>query len=589
MRKIRKAIFLITSLFVALTSTFVFAPSAKAAAFYTDIRVLISTGTVKSIDITAVGDYYLKENDSFKIGTDKMTVSMTGNRPTITSKGKTFTASSITLVSRDYKGTSSYIKFKNSKYGVCTYLGNMAFDVSKGSLRVINTLPIEHYLYGVVPYEMSNTFPTEALKSQAICARGYATANCSANRSRVYDILDTSADQVYHGYASKYTRAISAVDDTAGKVLIYDGDIIQTYYSASNGGQTELTGNVWNSNLPYYVQRDDIYDVENPYSIGEESFIPSEFNSETLPLMDKTVLNMIQSGAENAAGGKVTLISTLCITAYAPKFAPPSRCFTMADVVLMVKTADGKTGQLTVTLSLDSLLYSDKNPDGIFNIKMTLRMRGAEQGVLKADGKEYGGWFITNRRYGHGIGLSQRGAQQRATDRENYNDILNFYYADIKLCTVGTYKSAPAMKSKKYVISESFISGIVPGTSPEQFLSKISSDGGKLSLISASGKEKTDGDVSTGDFLRTVYDDGASYFDLPVVVYGDTNGDGKIDQSDIDAMRKHFLNTDELTGVYFTAADVNHDGKADSFDLLLLIKNIQGTASIEQKGGKTGE
>jgi SpoIID/LytB domain protein len=430
----------------------------------------------------------------------------------------------------------------------------------------------------------------ESLKAQAVCARGYAVANCSAFRLRAYDILDTSADQVYHGYASRYNRAISAVNETAGQVLSYDGDIIQAYYSASNGGQTELTGNVWKSTLPYFVQKDDIYDLNNPSSLEEKSFIPAEFNDKTLPLMDALVLNMLQQTANEAAGEDVKLISTVSVKAHDASFDPPSRCYTKADVILMVSSADGsKTGQLDVTISLDALVRTDENPAGIFNSgNTTLRMRGAEAGVLKKRNGEYAGWFLTNRRYGHGVGLSQRGAQQRATDGQPYSDILAFYYVDTQLCTIGTYETAPALKSGVYDIAKQGLSGIKLGTTPDELLSQLTSDGGTLSVISPDGAAKTDGSMSTGDFVRTVYGDGTSYFDLPVVLYGDIDGDGSISQSDLDALRLHILNVTKLAGPYLAAADVNHDVMVDSLDVLLLMKNINGAYSIQQKGGKTG-
>jgi SpoIID/LytB domain protein len=562
-------------------------PCAYAAAFHTDIRVLLSVGGA-SVEFEAIGDYYLKEDPSFVLSSDKMTISMTGSRPMLTSDDNIFTASSITLMSRDYNGTSAYIRLKNDLYGTCTYLGDMCFDVADGSIRAINTLPIEHYLYGVLPHEMSNTFPTESLKVQAVCARGYAVANCSKYRTRAYEILDTSEDQVYHGYASVYTRAIGAVNDTAGQILTYNGDIIQAYYSASNGGQTELTGNVWTTDLPYYVQRDDIYDVENPFSLVEKSFIPSEFNAQTLALMDPLVLTSLQAGANAAAGENVTLLSTVRIKAHSAIFNPPSRMYTKADIVLMVARPDGTNGQLTVTLSLDDLVQTDEHPIGIFNAaKYTLRMRGAEQGVLTQDGVDYDGWFLTNRRYGHGIGMSQRGAQQRATDGQSYADIMSFYYADTQLCTIGTFATAPALTSDKYVVSETGVSGIKPGTLPGELLSALSSAGGNIVVISSSGAVITEEIVATGDFVRTVYGDGTSYFDLPVVLYGDVNGDGKIDQSDLDALRQHLMNTSKLTGIYLAAADVNHDGMTDSLDVLWLLKHTHGALTIEQIGGKT--
>jgi len=459
----------------------------------------------------------------------------------------------------------------------------MTFDVSEGTLRAINMLPVEHYLYGVVPYEMSNTFPIEALKAQAVCARGYAVAKCSAYRLRAYDIRDTSADQVYHGLNSDYTRAIAAVDETAGQVLTYNGDIIQAYYAASNGGQTEPTGNVWAADLPYYTQQDDPYDLANPSSLEEKSFIPAEFTEETLPLMDALVLNMLQQGADDAAGEAVTLVSTVRVKARDAIYDPPSRSYTKADITLMVADADGSVGQVTITISLSDLVYSEEdNPEGIFNTKRNMRMRGAEPGVLTVEGVDYDGWFLTNRRYGHGVGLSQRGAQQRATDGQSYTEILAFYYVGTELITVGTWTTAPALTSDTLTVTETSVSGIALGTTPAELLAQLTADGGDISLISSSGAAKTSGRVSTGNFVRTTYNDGVAYFDLAVVIYGDTNGDGQIDQDDLDALRRHMLNTSRLTGAYLAAADVNQDGAVNGADVLMLLKHIQGALTIEQ-------
>ena len=582
MKFIRKNIALIAVVITIIT--ILLGPStAYAAAYSTDVRVLLSVDKTKTLEIDLIGEYTLKEDPDFVFGSDEAVISIVGSRPVMTCADTEFTASSITLQSGDYDGTSAYIRLTNSKYSVCTYLGDLTFDVSEGYIRVINTLPVEHYLYGVVPYEMSNTFPMESLKAQAVCARGYVVANCSKFRLREYDILDTSADQVYHGYTSKYTRAIAAVDETFGQILTYDGNIIQAYYAASNGGQTELTGNVWSSNLPYYIQKDDDFDLRNPASLEETSFIPDEFNAETIELMDPLVYNMLQSGADSAAGGHVTLTSTVHIKAHSAIYDPPSRAYTKADVVLIVTGADEKQGQVMFTVSLDALVNTDENPKGIFNAgKRTLRVRGAEPGILDADGKEYEGWFFTNRRYGHGVGLSQRGAEQRATEGQSYTDILHFYYEDTQLRNIGTFETAPSLSSEKYKIDKTGISGVAVGTSANKLLAGISTAEGELSMISSKGEEKPEGVVATGDFVRTIYSDGNSYFDLAVVIYGDIDGNGQIAQGDLDALRHHLMGISRLSGVYLAAADINHDGETDSYDVLLLLKHIQGKYSIEQ-------
>lgn len=186
---------------------------------------------------------------------------------------------------------------------------------------------------------MSNSFPVEALKSQAVCARGYAVARCSRYAaSRSYDLVDTSKDQVYRGYASKNTRAIAAVDATKGQVLVYDGDIIEAFYSASNGGQTERTGNVWENDLPYYTHADDVYDLLNKSSLEEKSFIPDAYDETTEKLMDSSVLTAIKKAAYAAAGQEVELLSTVKVLAKDPSAEndPEQRCYTNVELTLMV-------------------------------------------------------------------------------------------------------------------------------------------------------------------------------------------------------------------------------------------------------------
>lgn len=549
-----------------------FAPLSQAAVFHSDVRVLISIGKPESTEIRITGSYYIREFPDVSVPEGKLTVSMSGRRPSVTLEDKEYTAASLTFVSREYGALTSYIRVRNTKYSTCAYLGNMTFDVSEGGLRAINTLPVEQYLYGVVPYEMSNTFPTEALKAQAICARGYAIAKCSANASKAYDLGDTSSDQVYHGLVSKYTRAISAVNATRGKVLTYEGDIIEAFYSASNGGQTEKTGNVWSNDLPYYTQRFDPFDLENRSSLEEVSLIPDVFDEASVAQMDKLVLDKLQTAADAAAGEHVTLVSTVYANAYAPKYDAPSICYTKADVTLNVKNDSGSIdGQLTVTLELDDLLHSDENYYGMFNGDRTLRLRGVEHGEYEAkDETKYSGWLITNRRYGHGVGLSQRGAQQRATAGQDCGEMLDFYYVDTKLFTLGSFEEMPALTSERYDVTAQSISGVSAGSSVDKLLSRLSSDGGTLSLVSSRGKQKTEGDVATGDNVRTSYGE-ATFFDIPVVIAGDVSGDGVLTEDDITALQAHLSGAKRLTGAYLSAADYNGDGTVDIKDLLKLI------------------
>lgn len=580
MRKNRYIVTLCLALLLVCASV-----PARAAVFSTDVRVRISLGKQQTISFTPVGEFTLKEEPELVVGNDELQVSAVGGRISLRIGGKTVTAASLTLLSGNYGERTEYIRLKNSEYGTCTYLGNMTFDVVEGSVRAINTLPIEQYLYGVVPHEMSNLFPVDALKAQAVCARGYAVARCSGYTSRAYDLLDTSQDQVYRGYASKNARAIAAVDATRGEVLTYNGDIIEAYYSASNGGQTEKTGNVWENDLPYYVHADDPFDVANASSIEEKSFIPETFTEKTIKLMDPFVLLALQRAANETAGREVSLLSTVEVTPKAPIYSEPDRCYSEADVTLMVgydEDGQHQTGQLTVTLALEELKFgSFENTLGRIGARKTsLRMRGAERGTYRAGGEEYAGWYLTERRYGHGVGLSQRGAQQRARAGQPYTDILSFYYRDTALITVGTYESAPKISSNSCKVAKWGISGIPVGTSAEALLQKLSSDG-KLSVVNPKGAKAT-GNVCTGFFVRVTYNEGTAFFDLPIVLFGDLDGDGEIGESDVFALQNHLLHKTPLTGARLSAADVDHDGNVSVSDLFLLIQFINGDAKLSQ-------
>lgn len=577
----------ITALIMALCTIFGLVP-AQAAVFHSDVRVMLSIGKVREFTFTPVGEFSLQEDEDIHVGTEELTVKAVGGQVSITFGDDTVTAPSLTLLNENYGETTDYIRLKNSEHGTCTYLGNMTFDVYEGVLRARNQLPIEQYLYGVVPHEMSNSFPLEALKAQAVCARSYVMGYCSRYATRSYDIRDTSSDQVYRGYASKNTRAIAAVDATAGQVLTYEGNIIEAYYSASNGGQTERTGNVWENDLPYYTNLDDPYDLLNESSIEEKSFIPEKFDETTLRFMDPAVRFAIERAAYEAAGREVELVSTVSVTPKTPEYDEPSRSYTEADLTLIVGYTDDdgadKQGQVTVTLTLSELSFgSYENTLGRVSAKKTrLRLYGAERGEYYYINEKYPGWFITARRYGHGIGLSQRSAQERARAGQKYDEITSFYYVGASLDTVGTYDTAPKLGGGDYKVRSWGVSGISPGTDVEKLLDELDSDG-DLSIINEDGDAKT-GDLATGDFVRTVYGDGHTFFDLPIVIFGDLDGDGDVGtKEDILTLQEHLLRIQLISGPYLKAADVNHDGEVNLEDMIKLIRYSQGDEKISQE------
>ena len=263
--------------FAMLAAFFLYIPVSQAVDYDT-VRVKLSIASA-STDVQLTTPYTLAEDGStLAAGTYKVAVS--GSSVNISGNGVNKTLASVTL-KRTGSGYIKLTRIYNDVSTLCSYLGNISFKVSSGKLLAVNTVSLQEYLYGVVGYEMSNSFPLEALKAQAVCARGYVAKALKSSASD-YDIGDTSSQQVYKGYDASYKNVIQAVDETKGQVMTYNGEVITTYYAASNGGQTELPGNAWgkggsaNKAMPFLAQRDDPYDLENASSKEQIVFIPSQ-------------------------------------------------------------------------------------------------------------------------------------------------------------------------------------------------------------------------------------------------------------------------------------------------------------------------
>jgi stage II sporulation protein D len=130
---------------------------------------------------------------------------------------------------------------------------------------VVNVVGLESYLWGVVPSEMPDTWPAEALKSQAIVARTYALTHMLGGGD--FDVYPDTRSQVYGGMPAESDAAREAVDGTAGKVVLYNGELAQTFFFSSSGGRTANVQDVWNGSkpMPYLVSVPDPYDTLSPY------------------------------------------------------------------------------------------------------------------------------------------------------------------------------------------------------------------------------------------------------------------------------------------------------------------------------------
>jgi stage II sporulation protein D len=144
------------------------------------------------------------------------------------------------------------------------YRGQLVVDVVNKRLRAINTLPLEEYLYGVVPAEMPSTWLPAALESQAVAARSYALA--SRRGGSAFDVYPDGRSQAYLGLSVETPAATEAVDETAGEVLLYNGNIADALFSSSSGGRTQSAADAFGPpGRPYLVSVSDPFDKISPY------------------------------------------------------------------------------------------------------------------------------------------------------------------------------------------------------------------------------------------------------------------------------------------------------------------------------------
>jgi SpoIID/LytB domain protein len=144
------------------------------------------------------------------------------------------------------------------------YRGRIVVDVPSKKLRAINVLSLQQYLYGVVTAEMPYTWLQAALQAQAVAARSYALA--SRRVGAPFDVYADGRSQAYLGVSAETPAGKQAVDETAGQVLLYNGDVALTLFSSSTGGRTQSAADAFGApGRPYLVSVRDPYDTISPY------------------------------------------------------------------------------------------------------------------------------------------------------------------------------------------------------------------------------------------------------------------------------------------------------------------------------------
>lgn len=409
--------------------------STKASAMNGMVRVYLSSlGSPSRLDLTVVGNYSISTTGEFISSGSSLTVGFSSSTGaiTLTHNGiKTNMGTSFSLRRHSASGTNG-IKISQARESNNPYPGDLTFKaVSSGSgytLYTIANIYIENYLYGVLPYEMGNSTNIEALKAQAVAARTYTVRMMQNRASGLYDVKDTTSDQVYRGTPSGNANCVAAVDATKGIVLMYGSSYITTYYSASNGGQTEIDRS--GTAYAYMKVKDDPFDYANPSSTVKKKTVYADLTSSMNPsglisLLKTKAVTKLQSMGYSATQSNTTLQTLKNVTAHTPKYASPSRLYTKMDFTLTAATKNsaGSSATATVTVTCD-----------IFDELESLLSMGIQSldNELWSVSKSGSNFVLEARRYGHGMGMSQRGAMYMAKLGYTYDQILGFYYEGCK-------------------------------------------------------------------------------------------------------------------------------------------------------------
>lgn len=300
--------------------------------------------------------------------------------------------------------------------GIPSYRGSFELVSTAEGLVLINELPMEEYLYAVVPSEMPASYEMEALKAQAVCARSYAHCQMESQSYPEYQahVDDSTSFQVY-GNSGEKESAIQAVDETRGERLWYGNRVITAYYYSTSCGKSTDIG-AWGTTSDehnQYLQSVDICDDEGHFYESElpwyrwSASIPEKMLSDLIGLNTGVDIGMLQKIriTKQGAGGVVVQI-----------------------------VAEGTKGSVTVETenkirrALGGGGYQIEKQDGT-RVNSTTLLPSAFFTIEK-NGESY---LLRGGGFGHGIGMSQNGANEMAKAGKSYQEILRLFYRGVSI------------------------------------------------------------------------------------------------------------------------------------------------------------
>ncbi len=398
------------------------------------VRVYLSSlGNPASLTLTVAGSYSLSTGTALGSG-ETLAVGFSSSTGAITlTRGGVKTNMGTYFSLRRHSATGSNgILIAQARKPSNPYPGDISFQSVAQSgggykLYTVAHIYMENYLYGVLPYEMGSGASAEALKAQAVAARTYTVRMMASRASGYYDVVDTTSDQVYNGTPSGNSACEAAVNATKGIVLKNGGAYTATYYAASNGGQTESILNIWGTaGLSYLGVKDDPFDYANPDSTVKKTTVYADAastlnNAALMALLKTKAIAGLAAVGYAATVDNTTLTTIRSITPHTPMYASPSKLYTKLDFAMTASTRTSGGAAATATVTVTCGIFTELET----LLGMSIQNSKNELWSVVASGSSFS---IQARRYGHGLGLSQRGAMYMGKLGYTYDKILGFYF-----------------------------------------------------------------------------------------------------------------------------------------------------------------
>jgi stage II sporulation protein D len=338
-----------------------------------------------------------------------------------------------------------------NKTNTSSYRGQVEFyRKSDSDMTIINVLPMEEYIYGVVPNELQASSHVEALKAQAIAARTYSYKTINKHAAYGFNLCSTTDCHVYKGYSSEHPNTNKAVDDTKDMVVTYNGALAETLYFSSSGGRTESAVNVWGTDFPYLRSVEDKYESGNSYKYNWSVTYTVEQLSEKLKSYGVGTVTSMEITKCSEAGRPIEIVIKGTLKPEGVVITK-DKCRTFLGLDSQWYTINGTSGSNTVNTSF---FIKNKNTTKQIN-QIKVKTASGETKLLSSGkvtvvgangvknnlgaGSEIGpkisptSYTFVGKGWGHAVGMSQEGAKGYANAGYTYDQILTHYYTGTKI------------------------------------------------------------------------------------------------------------------------------------------------------------